>query len=468
MADIERIKHPTNYQPLPLDRLGIKTEETSLYCEQARRWLGLELNPADVRKSRIIPDVTLFSDYDGQSLFAPEQYRLMARLYMATGLEAVIQSRLIDDQDRINKINISLNNTEPDLTDLHQFVHQLRNALVNSFIPNRHSFHDSAYWAKYFQRPDTDPQRLITMVTDTYGGNFHHDLPNQVIEFRAIENWLYLIDHSTVIEAKARQHILQLWDNGENIANAKYLLLGYQEELVPGWTEKKADVRKAMSSIIKSVGKRFNVVSDGTASIRAAIADNIGETVPVSEGAFHRIIYELVKNTAKAWGKQKEQDAEVPPLEINMAVGQIGEVLCFTMKDNGPGFDLNVPLKAIKTLLDNNPEFLDFIAGETSVEFANTLREYFQKKHPFAIYPITLEQLFRLLLARRITGSIVKETAPHEVTSGIGLSSLRMMLAESYGGEVMVTNHPDGGAFTLITFPLNKDAVPVNDIISQI
>jgi len=42
------------------------------------------------------------------------------------------------------------------------------------------------------------------------------------------------------------------------------------------------------------------------------------------------------------------------------------------------------------------------------------------------------------------------------------------MLASGYGGEIWVTNHPDGGAFVLMSFPAEENAIPAQSLLGEI
>ena len=42
--------------------------------------------------------------------------------------------------------------------------------------------------------------------------------------------------------------------------------------------------------------------------------------------------------------------------------------------------------------------------------------------------------------------------------TGIGLASVKAIVTTVYGGDIFVSNHPDGGAYTLIAFPIQENA----------
>ena len=254
-------------------------------------------------------------------------------------------------------------------------------------------------------------------------------------------------------------------------------MIGFQEEMIPGWTPIESNPRKLITGIGLNIGNRFGltVVVDQKAiskpienpkgTMYITFDNRLPALIPVSSGALHRIIYNLAKNTAKA-KSMAEGTVTTSPLEMDISVMYKQGNVLIAFRDNGPGFDLNIPLSALTSLLHDDPQILGEIAKVMSPRVAEMLAAYSIGKHAFAPYPLTLKELFDLFLLRRVTGSIGKKDA--ERTSGIGLDSLRAMLRDIYGGEIFLTNHPDGGAVVLISFPVEKQAVKAIDLLKEL
>lgn len=94
--NLEKFNHKETISfppPLTLKELGMESGDSSQFCQQAKKWLGLELAPQDLRKSRIVdplnvefrPKVT-----DGESR---RKYELMFRLSWVVGFENLLQEK---------------------------------------------------------------------------------------------------------------------------------------------------------------------------------------------------------------------------------------------------------------------------------------------------------------------------------------------------------------------------------------
>lgn len=273
----------------------------------------------------------------------------------------------------------------------------------------------------------------------------------------------------------------KLWNEGRIFQFGRKALRAYQEECIAGWDNNQAQIVILLEEIVEAICHRFNykmitsrhqeapqsaVQGSGTVELRTKL--NPEEIVPISEGVIVRILYNIIKNTIKAFETQpKAVKQEKEKLHIEIELIYLKGNIILTVKDNGQGFDLNVPLPAIRQLLIEDPDTLGVISRELSPHAANILEEYIVDNKPFAIYPLTLEELFMLFLHRKLSGSLVN-TQAGDVTSGIGLSSVRAMLRGSYGGDIFISNHPAGGAYTLICIPIQPGAVDARHLIGEL
>lgn len=472
--------------PIDLESLGVKPEEIHSFCAEAERWLGLKINPSNVSQS------TLAGEKD--SSFAVEQkgagwqkrYELMLRLYLATGFGEIIASRILDDQSFINNVNKSIRGEKSTefaklFTDFASRFSSLteekiglpKPVLPTSTIPDHlKRYKDVAYAASL---NESDPSAFYLRMMS----NFYHDLPH------VFNIWVLNIDAEMLArqnffeKKKEFETIRRLWIDGKNMLQLKYLIEGYQEEMVPGWGTRESNISEILESIIDINARRFNLMAringenyfssqNARGTLDLQIDPSIPAVLPVSRGSLVRIVYNLIKNTAKAKEQSDEGKSDTPKLlmELNARV-QSGHLL-ISLRDNGPGFDLNVPLPALGKLLRNDPQLYDEISREISAETAELILSYHEGQHPFAIYPLTLKQMFQMFLLRKLSGSIVREINPAEQTSGIGLASAKAIVASSYGGEIWATNHPQGGAYVLINFPLEDGAKKIESVLSEI
>lgn len=475
---------PRSYTPLSLESLGVQSKDIAGFCDEANAWLNISIDPLDIRKSKITGNkpTEFLANTSGPGWF--ERYTLMLRLYLATGIEEILTNNVLNDEEIISNMNthITKRNSDPKIFGYFSEKWRQLNLFQNMParvlpMPNSQTDTSDTFFDLLANPPSDEPTTLFYRTIN----NIRHDEAH-FFPWNKIADNIELI-HMEVEEIKPRteklnewwERINRLWRGGSIFEDEEMLLMGYQEEMIPGWTPIESDPRRLISGIGLSVGQRFglDVIIDKQAPpkpmekpkgvLRITYDDQLPALIPVSCGALHRIIYNLAKNTAKA-KSLAEGTISLSPLEMDISVMYRQGNVLIAFRDNGPGFDLNVPLSTLTRIMD--PIMLKEISRVMSPQVAKMLHAYVIEKHAFAPYPLTLKELFDLFLLRRVTGSIGKGNA--EQTSGIGLDSIRAMLREVYGGEIFLTNHPDGGAVVLISFPIGDSAVRAMDLLQTL
>lgn len=467
--------------PLTLEQLGVKPEDVPLFCQEAKSWLGLTLNPLDLKKSQTGEEPATDFQPDLSRPDWSQRYRLMLRLNSTLHLEKILQSNILQDQEFIDGVNQLL--ADPEIQTPKSSPLKKLGAMIGTYCVRYYQLEDDVFTLpkSFYDFPfqDDDPVRDIVQLS----GNFGHDRENifPLNQLRLDASLLFLLNSEEELKLFLDQ-FTSFWSSGAVLGAGETFIKGYQEELVPGWVERKCDVGKLLTNIAELIGRRFSldIIRDGVnlspeevalslGKIELTLPQDLPQELPLSPGLMQRLVYTLVKNTAKAWSEENKKRGTNRPLEIQIAIKELAGNLLITMKDNGPGFDLNVPLPALAKLAQEDPDILKKIDKEVSPEAGEMIRAYLEGNRPFAIYPLTLKDLFQVFLMRRLSGSVVKEISPEEKTSGIGLSSVKAILTQAYGGSIWVTNHPQGGAYVLMSVPLGEDAAKVGpDFLAQI
>jgi len=351
----------------------------------------------------------------------------MLRLSVAIGFQGMLEGVLNVNQEFIDQTNLALtaNGPREQLDQFHAWISQINDSsecFVNpepaygrGAVPSFYRGSDENM-LKIFTASDDDP---IAPIHDQLSNYFHDK--EHVFQLHFLESALNILlplgdsGRKTTEENKLHywSRIRETWDNGEGLNAVRLLIEGYQEELIPGWGNRECDIRATLPTLCKPIARRFNYVliengeeayhpQEGPqGSIEIIVHPLLPPYVPIAAGALQRILPNLIKNTAKARdedNKQAGDKKDSPPLAFDINVSSLKGNVLITVKDNGPGFDLNVPFPALAQLVQSDPSVLAQIESDISPVVAQSIRDYLENKHPFAIYPITLEQLFQLFL----------------------------------------------------------------------
>lgn len=467
----------SSQKPLTLESIGIVSGEQEVFMHDAQR-RGLIIDQVNLRNSTIVKVERLSLHPEPPGKYTNDER--LVRLYLATGLETILRSGVFDDQNTIQDINSTIaaikkklghrilkQDPTKDVDKLATLTDELMQRITQAFetLPitlNTQSQEDAREAELLYYRVRGDFQHDTSGI---FGGiRAHSNMSNFRPEPKEILNDLNDIE--------------RLWLGGEVMETTKLVIQGYQEEVIPGWTERSCNIRNVMSLLTKKLASRFGLtlsfngqqllMSDKAGAISVDIDALVPGEVPIAPGSIERILWNLMKNAAKAKEVADRGKTDTKPLEFKLGVKNIGGNILISLKDNGPGFDLNVPLAALAKLAELDHSFLQQISADVSPQVAEMIQAYIGDKKPFAIYPLTLEQLFDIFLVRRLSGSLVTETRPEMQTSGVGLASVKGMLTTLYKGDIWVTNHPDGGAFTLIAFPTEENAESIRDQLQSL
>lgn len=468
----------TAVPPLTLEAFlkssGITEVNATSFCQDAKDWLGLIINPDDIRNSVCNPD-EIDPKFELESPQMPlEPCLAMTRILIAAQIETLLNSSVMKKMDAaIQAIN------EADAPD--QYFNLVKNLICLYQEEKSRCFYsfrrlvqisDDENYYEVIMR-DLSPKNEYPMsLYTTTRSNMEHDL-NSACDLNNIKLIADLFSMSGSYQEKVEKtaDIIKLWNNGDNIRSLPIILTSFQDEMVPGWCIRETNLQEIIRNISGSVARRFQLAvieddrqdqaqnNNGTISIEF---DNLPERVQVPQGLVYRIIYNLIKNTVKTYKTNQEESR--PPLAIEIKAKIINQNLIITLKDNLGGFDLNVPFKSMEKIVADNPEYLDIIRDEISPKTAEALTDWLNENRPFAIYLLTLKDVFKFFLLRRVSGKEVMEQEPQQFTSGIGLHSLKEMLGQ-YNGGIFLTNHPRGGAFTLIYISLGDSPMSQEELM---
>jgi len=164
------------------------------------------------------------------------------------------------------------------------------------------------------------------------------------------------------------------------------------------------------------------------------------------------LITNLIKNCCKAVVLSDKKDCEV---EFNtFAVGQNKEIMIFSLKDNGEGFNLNDILYAVAEEYRRNPAILEMLPERAQ----KAISEW--QNNSFALNSMLLEDVFQMAHAPNITGFLKKDS--DIFSSGAGLAIVKEAISDKKG-MILTGNRESGGAEFAIILPSKN--MPKGEII---
>jgi hypothetical protein len=466
---------------LALSSYAIEGTDTPDFLQTAKRWLGLIIDPHDIKQSQITEERvrTFIPKYEDDRSFA--QYGLMVRIYLATATEKLIREGLTFT-DEVSGINTHINTLQssvdnPNKSDAEEVqrlfieINKKKSDLMNTlfFYPKADFFRHIYYLPQNSQHDKVIEQRkreLEGQFNDYYK-DLNHDINSTL---GGPKNWGDFILLNLQNQNRLEDNIYQFniaWQEGNTLALLRHFARGHQEKMIAGFSERISDPGIDIQRIIKHFAIRYkaqmiangetviNQLGQDTINLSYDPEENLG--IPINSGLLAVVVRNLLVN---AFTHKSSPSGNV---NLSINIHYIDGNFILTFKDNGLGFDQELLLTIISSLYaDESTDqhifrkqieklFTDPLVGEQVAEAVGA----YVSGNRTEIDALSQRDLNQLFLLDGITESILEPNQGRTPGRGLGIVK---RLVQSAGGSMILDNVKERhGALIEITLPERRD-----------